>query len=56
VERPEHLVNNVVLSWVRDSSALVVTKRLTAHPKHLGGPANYGWYRSAALRVRLMWT
>jgi Tol biopolymer transport system component len=38
VERPEHLVNNVVLSWVRDSSALVVTKRLTAHPKHLGGP------------------
>lgn len=38
VERPEHLVNNVVLSWVRDSSALVVTKRLTAQPGHLGGP------------------
>jgi WD40 repeat protein len=38
VERPEHLVNNVVLSWVRDSTALVVTKRLTAQPDHLGGP------------------
>jgi len=37
-QAPESLVNNVVLSWTLNGDAVVVTKKLTAGPQHLGGP------------------
>ncbi len=35
---PESLVGNIVLSWTLNGTALIVTKRSTAGPEHLGGP------------------
>lgn len=38
VREPESLVNNAVLSWTLNGSALVVTKRLTSGPADRGTP------------------